>query len=152
MPTALKIPSKEDIIYAAGIFDGEGHISVSKATRKRKDGSEYPQHWLIIAISNTNLELMEWFIDKFGGSYRKDREGSIRTCWCWRLSCLKALKFLDLVSPYLIVKKNQVKLGMDFQKKIISSRVRTFSYDYRESYKIKISHLNRGIPLSAEVK
>ena len=50
------MPKKEEIIYLAGFFDGDGCITTSPKTNFR------------LTISNTNKEILDWIKKNFGGN------------------------------------------------------------------------------------
>jgi len=86
-----------EIGYLAGIFDGEGSISSQ------------------VVISNTYEELVRWLEDRVGGHVaskvpKKKYRRSRKVLYDWRLSRRADVKaFLDMVMPYLIVKRNSAK-------------------------------------------
>lgn len=93
------MPSKEEIIYLAGFFDADGCITTSTKTCFR------------LTISNTNLEVLEFIKEKFGGNINnlwlpKNPKHSL--AWKW-ITAKKAdvLVIMCLINPYLIVKKEQ---------------------------------------------
>src|SRR5262249_14929460 len=48
-------PQKTAIVYAAGVFDGEGCVTLNKFSRTT------PGHyWLAASVCNTNRRLMNW--------------------------------------------------------------------------------------------
>lgn len=98
------------LIYLAGIVDGEGHICLTRQT-KRKNGNVYYHDSPRIIVSNTNLELLEWLTDNFGGSYYTSKKPSDRykQCYAWSLVGRNAIELGKRLEPYLIVKREQLK-------------------------------------------
>lgn len=99
--------------YAAGLFDGEGTVSVNKKLS------------VSIAISGNYLPMHEWLVDHFGGSFTSGgpphlagevlSDGRIvqtdsKKEWKWRLNGQEALNFLGNIERFLIEKKEQVQL------------------------------------------
>ena len=85
--------------YIAGILDGEGHIRRVKPK---------PFRQVSIAVSNTNLKLVNWLHDKLGGgSIRELRSRPNHSqCYQWYLTrYINCVNLLDKVKPYLIIKK-----------------------------------------------
>lgn len=139
-----------EISYIAGFFDGEGsvYIRVSKQNRKK----EY--HNLAVRLVNTNKEVMVFCrellkLDKdivtkkyLTKNYRKVYELVLLT--------KEAEEFLEMLFPYLIVKKKQALLALEFRKTIyenshgrngVLSKKDIFE---REQIRQKIKDLNKG--------
>jgi hypothetical protein len=86
--------------YLAGFLDGEGSIGFARCRT-----SIFPR----VFITNTNIEILELFKEQFGGDIKplsKRKEGW-KQGYCWRLSWTPAVMFLDLLSPYLVIKIDQ---------------------------------------------
>lgn len=100
--------------YLAGLFDGEGCVSISKYHPVYS--SIIYQYCLRIYIVNTNKEIIDLLKFQFGGcitSSKRDLQKN-KEAWSWQLVTDQALKFLELVYPYLIIKKKQAEVGMLF--------------------------------------
>lgn len=94
--------------YCAGFFDGEGCVGI----RANKTGCTF----LCVTINNTNREVLELFLKQFGGlfyNYRKATD-KWKEAYMWRIHGIGAKKFLDLIYPHVIVKKQQVKLALEY--------------------------------------
>lgn len=59
-----------------------------------------------------------------------------------RLYCQEAKTFLEKITPYLKVKKEQAKLAIEFQSKMKTGK-RTVSKEEQENYKIRISSFKK---------
>ena len=107
---------KTDLAYIAGIVDGEGCITLARATRKHPTSlCGYSIDTLVI-VSNTNKWLLEYLKFAFGGSVRAQKLGENRkVCYHWRLSSRQAEAFLELILPYLHLKRPQAELALKFQ-------------------------------------
>jgi hypothetical protein len=85
----------EEDIYAAGLFDGEGTVTLSTANGKFR----YP----VVSVSSTTLCLLEFLQTYYGGhiskhkAYKKHHAAS----WSWKARYDEALGFLEKVLPYL---------------------------------------------------
>lgn len=105
-------------VYLAGVLDADGSICISKATRQSvKRGRLYsPRYVLYVNVVNTSAELMNWLFENFGGRVQKRRKVSPKhkTTYDWTLSNNKSADVLELIVPYLIVKKERAILGMKF--------------------------------------
>lgn len=100
--------------YAAGLFDGEGHICIDKGMGKRYG----PYPYLVIGITSACRAVLDWLYDNFGGRiHSKHRKSETkRPCWVWRTSGDSALQFLRSVKEFVITKAQVVELGIKFQE------------------------------------
>ncbi len=109
---------KQFIIYAAGLFDGEGYIVINKTLRPKEKRA--PQYLLLIGITMTDLPPLELFKENFGGYLFKGKKAwnhlSKRPVYRWTLYAQKAVDFLKTIYPYTILKKPQIEIGIEFQK------------------------------------
>jgi hypothetical protein len=105
--------SYDDLLYLAGIFDGEGSFVLN-----RKKGRVYgfaPN----VLITNTSKELMEWISKTLGVPYSEVNIGKGRKNWkkAYRISIQRILDikaFLEQIVPYLKAKERQAKLLLEF--------------------------------------
>lgn len=100
--------------YLAGIFDGEGYISIAKKVNQKG----YIGYSLYAGVNMVDEEPPKLFDKYFGGSLglRQSYEVSTRPQWRWRVEAKKAYAFLTILRPYLRVKKAKATLGIDFQE------------------------------------
>lgn len=132
------------VAYAAGLMDGEGSVIIHKSKRS---------YWLQTRITNTDRGLLEFMKRNFGGFIAKQgaagpNSGPRRTkeCWYWAITTNQAAAFLVEVIPYLIVKKPQAEIAIEFQDRIHKAngiRLTDEELKIRESYKQRISCLNK---------
>jgi hypothetical protein len=108
--------SKTKWAYVAAMLDGEGHISITKHLQSYgKDGKKYWQIDCKIGISNISIPLMDWIKESFGGDYKDGKQGCNRPCYRWNLDQYHLQeKFLLGVLPYLIIKRKQALLALEF--------------------------------------
>lgn len=100
-----------DAAWAAGIVDGEGCINMVRVSRT--------MHWsLRLQIGNTDIRMIDKLVLLFGGNvhlYRrkKSKDGYKRKpFWMWQVSGKEAARILNIILPYLIVKREQAELGL----------------------------------------
>ena len=102
--------------YLAGILDGEGCICLYGAER-----SDCKYHCsLQVVIYNTSTTLMKWLVKNVGGRYYTrtangygKKPGKIQ--YVWHPSGKKNREnFLLGVLPYLIIKREQAKVALEF--------------------------------------
>lgn len=95
---------REDILaYMAGFFDGEGCVNMARSAR---GNGCFPR----VLLVNTNREILEAFRAVYGGDIKSisHRKEGWKPSWIWRLSHSRAIKFLDDIYPWLILKHEQV--------------------------------------------
>ena len=90
----------EELAYAAGLFDGEGSISL---VRHRDNRTHSPQ----VSVASTDYEVVIWFQKRFGGSVvtKQPRMSNHSVSYDWRLTDRRALAFLELIRPYLVIER-----------------------------------------------
>ena len=112
------------IIWLAGFMDGEGSISVCRATIHRAKREINPIHTVAVDIYNTNYEILKRIKDEFGiGKVQtysaKNRLTGGKPVYHWRATRRQALPLLQMVYPYLILKKEQAYLAIKLQQHIM---------------------------------
>ena len=102
--------------YWAGLFDGEGSIAL------------YPQPkcklpLLRVRLTNTNMYVLELLKQNYGGSiastgaYPIGKDGYKRQkCFRWQVTGDKALMFLEDIRDFVIIKYDNVRDCIKFQK------------------------------------
>lgn len=99
------------LAYIAGIIDGEGCIMIHSTNLVR------------VSVKNTNEWLVKFLKMNFGGClvYSKHSWGNLRSkpIWNWAVDSKKASEFLQLILPYLQIKRPQAELAISFQKRRI---------------------------------
>jgi hypothetical protein len=97
---------KTDHAYLAGIFDGEGSISIHQHRRRGGD-----LHYVrFISVTNTFLPVLNCFAKAYGGTIREKSQPG-KKCYEWNLRDKKSVEnFLLCVLPYLIVKRQRALL------------------------------------------
>lgn len=144
-----------DIRYIAGFWDGDGSITIQKQKWISKNRAGV-QHFLCIKVSNTDKRILEEIKSYFnvgtvmsnGKSKAKNRQA-----WQYQSSANDAYKIIKKLYPYLVIKKEQAELALHFQERMNKNKKRCMRYNFvtakelafRESIKIKISNLNKGL-------
>ena len=102
--------------YVAGLFDGEGSVSIASA---RAQHGTFPQYWLFLNITNTDEGLIAYLRERFGGfvTSARQRQAHHRPCWKWTLQSEKAVEFLRLIRPHVRIKGPQIDLALEFQRR-----------------------------------
>jgi len=108
------IPLEEvEKAYLAGIVDGEGTVTL---TRHRKKETPGPR----VAVANNNLKLLEWIKSRVGGVIvsKKKRKPHYSDSYAWYAQQDRAIRFLDEIKQYLIIKKPHADLILQKYKSV----------------------------------
>lgn len=111
MVEALK--GKAKLAYTAGIIDGEGCILLER----RLSHNRYRNYVLTVVVSNTSEWLVNWLHFNYGGgisAYQQKVPNRLLT-WRWRIQADKARLFLEMLLPYLVLKRPQAEVAIQFQ-------------------------------------
>lgn len=105
-----------DIKYLAGLFDGEGSVTIYLHNGK---------YILTTQIVNSHKGVIIQSNKLLNGSITHDKgKGTSTSTWRLRLSLTDSKNFFNSVIPYLIVKKEQCQIGLDF----LTNRENGFTY------------------------
>ena len=140
-------PTQEDIIYLAGIVDGEGSIGIHAG--KPYGRMRASNHLLRLGVSNTSESLIRWMEARFGGASHIQHGNihTVRPCWNWVLHGQAAVDMLRRIRPYLIVKSAQAWLALEFWAQRTPDRGHRTSQDelaLREGFRLAIQTANSG--------
>ena len=105
-----------EIAWAAGIFDGEGSIFVSKATRPVKRGGRV-SYQLVACVTMTHKETLERLASIFGNKVLlQGRRSKVwwKAAYAWRLGNPEDIRsFLTAIRPYSITKAVEIDLALE---------------------------------------
>jgi len=106
--------NNETAAYVAGIVDGEGYIGVAKT--KQTGSMRSTRYAAVLIVGNTSRRLIEELAYTFGvGSISYRRGGERRKgCFLWAIQSRNAHDVLMRVRPYLVVKRAQADLVIEF--------------------------------------
>ena len=111
----------EKLAYVAGIIDGEGHISIRRSmpANASKQKRLSPAYEIMVGITNTSPKLIEFLKDEFGGTVtlmNQDRPEHHKPCFRWGLSSNQAIRFIEAIAPFLLVKKERAELVLAYSR------------------------------------
>lgn len=102
-----------EIQYWAGLFDGEGSITLSK--RSSKSNSRY----LVLSLPNTHRPVLDLMQTDLGGKVFLNRKPNLekghRGTSVWKATTDEAYQILQKLYPYLVIKKDEAEVAMHFQ-------------------------------------
>lgn len=110
----FRIIPERDIIYLAGLIDGEGSIFV-----KKSEGVKNPIHSLDVEISMTDKPTIERIHTMLGfGSFRpakrKKKAAHHKQAWKYVASSRDAEVVLNLILPYMTTKREEAIVALHF--------------------------------------
>jgi hypothetical protein len=96
-PRLLKNFSETEAAYLAAMIDGEGSIT-------------HHYNRPVVSVFNTDLNLMNWLVEKIGRAYRRHGKSANRPerkpCWAWDVASAADVHYvLTRVRPFLIIKR-----------------------------------------------
>lgn len=116
--------SDTDLAYLAGLFDGEGCLSVglSNVKTRRKDGKGVVTVHLIFMVINTHLQVLEWVLSTVNAGRIVEAKNARDSKLQRRLRCYRFVldtnhnltRLLPLIRPYLKIKTRQVDAAISF--------------------------------------
>ena len=114
--------------YVAGVLDCDGSIWIGAD----RSGASV-RHTLRVNVTNTRRDLPVWFADHFGGKcqHYPKKKAQWRDEYRWQVSGLSALPVLQVCLPYLVIKRRQALLGLEFASTIIPG-TKAIPESYRE--------------------
>lgn len=131
-----------ELAYLAGLFDGEGSVSIALLKGKRR---QQPMHALSVQMAICDAAAVARLHRAFSGDLRKERKrkGHHQTSWRWRVQGKRAVNALKALLPYLSIKLPQALLGIEFyETKTRYHRTPEHEIFRRESYRQRMWALN----------
>lgn len=99
--------------YLAGIVDGEGTVTLMK---HHKNETPTPR----VAVANNDLRLLKWIKTRIGGIIvaKKKYKPQHSDFYAWYVQQDRAIRFLEAIRGYLIIKKLQADLIVEKYKSV----------------------------------
>jgi len=142
---------KTTYAYFAGLIDGEGSIQIGNSNVNKS-----PKYLRM----QVNIQMVDKFeilkkAQLIWGGYlynRKARTDKHRATIHWRVENEKAFKFLSDISPYLIGKKGEAEIAMDFRTFVSkSNRISDNIFAYRVLLFDRLKALHHSIDIPDNV-
>jgi len=107
----------KDLVYFAGLFDGEGSIYINKQKGKHVARTGY-NYALRVCLRMTNEQIVKDFATYFSLKAKPIPNSKVEWKPLWRAETTsnKALFILKKLKPYLRIKKAQTVLAIHFQE------------------------------------
>lgn len=120
-------------------------------------------HQLRVGVTNTSLKLILWLKETFGGSWskrEKPKSEKHSQCYQWRAEAKIAENILRLVVPFLIIKREQVRVALMFRdtfavdslifehknQRFVGTRVKQDIIALRGTLRLEMLELNKRGP------
>src|SRR3972149_3802351 len=98
------------VAYLAGVFDGEGSLSLYKSMTGSTSGK--PTYSLVGQITNRCIPLLESTKLLYGGTVGIRKDG----CGVWRVISNDLDRFFSHISPSLFIKKHLFELALQYRQ------------------------------------
>lgn len=157
MPRSLSIP----LPYLAGIIDGEGCIGIRRS--KPSGSRRTPAYIASLTVGNTSRALIEEIVSAFLIGCVTYRAGTEKreACYVWSVQSLPAATIVRTLRPYLLVKRPQADILLEFMDGFESFRgarpghkggqlVSMEELSRREALYVRMKALNRNGPRQGE--
>jgi hypothetical protein len=127
--------STHDWAWAAGFIDGEGSVRIRHIHNKRKNTHSYGVSLSASQIVREPLEKLELM---FGGAtclkapveYQRATHAPYYT---WMNTGTSAVAAIQVILPWLTVKREQAKLALEFQEIVVQRKGARHTYRLKES-------------------
>jgi hypothetical protein len=135
------------VLYAAGLFEGEGCVSIA---RERRGGGVEWFH-LAVVVKMGDREPLDMLLEQWQGNVyalsSPSTPANRRPMFSWQVCARQAAAFLADIRPYLLSARRQraVDLAIAFQaQKVNAGRCATYGYRLRQAdYYERMRVLNR---------
>lgn len=134
----------ETLAYTAGLLDAEGSICIVEKRVK----NHLPTYYLATNIANTHQPTIAWLYETYSfGFVNKPKPSSPKhkPIWIWNMQSNAAGDFLQMISPYLVVKREQARIALEFYDyHLKTSRHGTEeTATHKSEYRQRIKELNQ---------
>jgi hypothetical protein len=101
------------LAWAAGFTDGEGYIGLTRCLDKKRGYYMYRVQFEVAQVHEAPIRLISSIFNDVGRvrHYTNHKRGY----WTWRVFGQDAIEVIKTLTPYLIVKKKQAQLVMEFE-------------------------------------
>ena len=118
-----------DWAYLAGVLDSDGSIQIARSKLGKNKRRAYA---LRIYVTNSDKGLIDWLTTSVGGTSAICNQAAPlhhKTVWRWYARGHEALPILNSLLPYLRVRKQRAKLGLQFGPTLKAARGQRLSPD-----------------------
>lgn len=148
LPAGVVTATRDDLVWAAGLFEGEGTIAIAI---RRQDET----YRMLCSVGNTDRSVIEFFQDRWVGwlqpGYGKGPRR--RPSWSWTVVGPRAENFLRMIESHIRTARvrSKLDLALAFRRRQSNDPAIYWAPDYRpalrEIYE-RMRVLNRrGVPV-----
>ena len=122
--------------YIAGLFDGEGSVSLIYTVRRRRRNDEIPilGFKFVVLLGNTHRGILDSLQCQYSGYIHPNWHGAPtnrKPMWTWRLTTFETqYRFLVDIEPHCIIKEEAVRLGLRYLSTAKRQGLRTSPDDW----------------------
>lgn len=113
------------LAYMAGLFDGEGCVSLHVSRKGSLDCH--------LTISNGHRGVLELCQYLFGGSIRQKCNAAARPVFDWQISGPSSERFARAILPFTVVKSSQLQVYVDARETLLGRPLTATRRDEREA-------------------
>jgi phage N-6-adenine-methyltransferase len=135
--------SKSEYAYAAGIIDGEGCIRIDKKNPTVANRLRTPTYSLKIQVKMTDYNIIIWLRDIFScGNISQEQFFDKKNTYKLEIIGEEAFHVIELIYPYLKVKKSQAYIAMLFHEVKLGKVGRHNTDEFLEKQEILYSEIS----------
>ena len=115
----------------AAFIDGEGTIGIRRAITTKGSYT----HNQYIGLANTDIRLMKWVVDHFGGRMpkpKRDKRSNYKDKYTWYLGGFNSYQIIRAIRPYLVLKQEQADNAITLYEEITKWHYNPLPNDKRE--------------------
>lgn len=116
----MRLIDSTELAYIAGFLDGDGSIFFQIISRPDYKLKFQIRSSIAFYQDTTNKEILEWLKEMFGAGYIRHRKTGIRDYTI--VDSKEVKKILELLKPYVKLKKKQVETGIEILNKLESEK------------------------------
>ena len=118
--------------YLAGLIDGEGCLMITRLKKVPEYKSGRFRYAPVLTITNTHLPLLQSIQMAWGGRIREGIKGSgVYTIY---FNSSQMRKLVPFFYPYLVIKKDQAELLMDYLDSLKKNGPKSLSDEQYDKY------------------
>lgn len=106
--------------WFAGFFDGEGTVNIVGSYWESKRGTSI-RYTLKLTLPQKSSAILQLIKLYFGGTVHVGGGVNTGHLWIWQINGIKAQGMLIQILPYLKLKREQAKLGIELHNRIMSA-------------------------------
>lgn len=105
----------EQIVWAAGLIDGEACISIVRHSRNDRP---QPHHGLRVDVAMVHKPTLLQLQLLFGGRIypKRSKSKEHRQAWLWTIATQEAKQLLEQIRPFVLTKRKEVEIALAFDQ------------------------------------